>query len=433
MDHQTNIVTDPTAATRGSLRKFALLDKGPIRNGMWVALVALAVLIATAAFANQLFAQSDRGTIPQLSLTSDAPGELTVSWSTPSETPSDYRISWAPSSESYPSWKDANTTTKGNSYPTGSSTSLTFTGLTEGEIYKVRMRARYNAGQYANNPWSGPWASTTGTVSTTPVPTPVPEPTNTPIPDPTEEPVEETTPPTVTLSATTPVEGKQLTATLVDPDDLVSGESWSWSSSTTTNGTFTAITGATSASYTPAAGDVGNYLRVTASYTDSSESEQSVSVDSTDATLANPSPVFADALVTFSVAEDATTDDAVGTVTATDPDNDTLTYSVGGTDAVEFNADFVLNATSGAITVNSDATIDHESKSSYAVTITATDTFNRTDTVDVTVTVDEPQVALGNIQSLTIADSTTEPEEIDVSWVGPADPSADQFEIAWTF
>ena len=222
MDHQTNIVTDPTAATRGSLRKFALLQKGPIRNGMWVALVALAVLIATAAFANQLFAQSDRGTIPQLSLTSDAPGELTVSWSTPSETPSDYRISWAPSSESYPSWKDANTTTKGNSYPTGSSTSLTFTGLTEGEIYKVRMRARYNAGQYANNPWSGPWASTTGTVSTTPVPTPVPEPTNTPIPDPTEEPVEETTPPTVTLSATTPVEGKSLTATLVDPDDSVS-------------------------------------------------------------------------------------------------------------------------------------------------------------------------------------------------------------------
>ena len=178
---------------------------------------------------------------------------------------------------------------------------------------------------------------------------------------------------------------------------------------------------------------MGSYLRVTASYTDSSESDQSVSVDSTGDTLANPSPIFADALVTFSVAEDAATDDAVGTVTATDPDNDTLTYSVGGTDAVEFNADFSLNASSGAITVKSDATIDHDDRSSYGVTITATDTFNRTDTVDVTVTVDEPQVALGNIQSLTIADSTTEPEEIDVSWVGPADPAADQFEIAWTF
>ena len=399
MHKKGNIVTDPTEDTRGSLHKFAPLQKRPTRAGMWVALVALTVLIATAAFANQLFAQSDRGTIPQLGLTSDAPGELTVSWSMPSEIPSDYRISWAPSSESYPSWKDANTTTKGNSYPTGSSTSLTLTGLAEGEIYKVRMRARYNSGQYANNPWSGPWASTTGTVSTTPVPTPVPEPTNTPIPDPTEEPVEETTPPTVTLSTTTPVEGKSLTATLVDPDDSVSGGTWSWSSSTTTTGTFTAITGATSASYTPVAGDVGNYLRATARYTDSSESEQSVSVDSTSATLANPSPIFADALVTFSVAEDAATGDAVGTVTATDPDNDTLTYSVGGTDAVEFNADFSLNATSGAITVKSDATIDHDDRSSYGVTITATDTFNRTDTVDVTITVDEPQVVPGQSNS----------------------------------
>ena len=437
MDHQNNILAHPTDSNRSSLRKFAPLDKGPIRNGILVALVALTVLIATAAFSSQLFAQSDPGTISQLTLTSDAPGDLTISWSMPSETPSDYRISWAPSSESYPSWKDANTSIKGNSYPAGSSTSLTFTGLTEGEIYKIRMRARYNAGEHASNPWSGPWISAAGTVSSTPVEDPTPAPTEEPVEDPTpaptEEPVEETTPPSVTLSATTPVEGKSFTATLVDPDDSVSGESWSWSSSTTTTGTFTAITGATSAIYTPVAGDVGSYLRVTASYTDSSESDQTVSVDSTNATIANPSPIFADALVTFSVAEDATTDDAVGTVTATDPDNDTLTYSVGGTDTVEFNEDFNLNASSGAITVKSDATIDYDERSSYAVTITATDTFSRTDTVDVTITVDQPEVVLGNIQSLTIADSTSEPEEIDVSWVGPTDPAADQFEIAWTF
>ena len=226
-----------------------------------------------------------------------------------------------------------------------------------------------------------------------------PEPTPEPPPAPTEEPVEETTPPSVTLSATTPVEGKSFTATLVDPDDSVSGESWSWSSSTTTTGSFTAITGATSAIYTPVAGDVGSYLRVTASYTDSSESDQTVSVDSANATIANPSPIFADALVTFSVAEDATTDDAVGTVTATDPDNDTLTYSVGGTDAVEFDENFNLNASSGAITVKSDATIDYDERSSYAVTITATDTFDRTDTVDVTITVDEPEVVRGQSNS----------------------------------
>ena len=102
MHKKGNILTHPTEATRGSLHKFAPLQKRPTRAGMWVALVALTVLIATAAFANQLFAQSDRGTIPQLSLTSDAPGELTISWSMPSETPSDYRISWAPSRRGLP-------------------------------------------------------------------------------------------------------------------------------------------------------------------------------------------------------------------------------------------------------------------------------------------------------------------------------------------
>ena len=404
---------------------------------MLVALVALAVLIATATFSSQLFAQSPPGTISGLTLTSNNPGELVVSWDIPSETPSDYRISWAPSDEPHASWKAANTSTKGNSYPAGTSTSLTLTGLPEGEIYKVRMRARYNAGQYADNPWSGPWAKTTGTVSSTPVPTPVPEPTSTPVPEPTEEPVEETTPPTMTLSATTPVVGKSLTATLVDPDALVSGESWSWSKTTTITSTFTAITVATSAIYTPVVQDVGSYLRATASYTDSSESDQSVSVDSTDATIANPSPIFADTLVTFSVMENVTTGE-VGTVTATDPDNDTLTYSVSGTDAAEFDGDFILNASSGAITVKSNATIDYESKSSYAITITVTDTFGGTDTIEVTITVgdgdtEESIVLRGNIQNLTIVDSSSEPEQIDVSWVGPTDPPADRFQIAWTF
>ena len=400
-----------------------------------IGVAALALVLALSSA--HLMAQEEPGAIQGLTLTSENPGELVISWNVPSETPSDYRISWAPSSETHAGWKDENTSVKGNSYPGGSSSSITLTGLPEGEIYKVRMRARYNAGQYEDNPWSGPWAKTTGTVSSTPVPTPVPEPTSTPVPEPTEEPVEETTPPTMTLSVTTPVVGKSLTATLVDPDALVSGESWSWSSSTTITGTFTAITGATSAIYTPVVQDVGSYLRATARYTDSSESDQSVSVDSTDATIANPSPLFADALVTFSVMENVTTGE-VGTVTATDPDNDTLTYSVSGTDAADFDGDFILNASSGAITVKSNATIDYESKSSYAITITVTDTFAGTDTIEVTITVgdgdtEESIVLRGNIQNLTIVDSSSEPEQIDVSWVGPTDPPADRFQIAWTF
>lgn len=56
------------------------------------------------------------------------------------------------------------------------------------------------------------------------------------------------------------------------------------------------------------------------------------------------------------------------TITATDPDaGQTLTYSIGGTDAAYFN----VNATTGAITFK--ASPDFETKSSYSITVTATD------------------------------------------------------------
>ena len=73
---------------------------------------------------------------------------------------------------------------------------------------------------------------------------------------------------TVALSTITPQVGVAVTATLTDPDTPVTGTTWEWSSSDTSDGTFTAISGATSASYTPVAADHGKYLKATASYTD---------------------------------------------------------------------------------------------------------------------------------------------------------------------
>ena len=72
----------------------------------------------------------------------------------------------------------------------------------------------------------------------------------------------------VTLLPSSPSDGVEITATLADPDGSVSEVTWQWASSDTADGTFTPIAGATSASYTPAAGDVGKYLRATAMYTD---------------------------------------------------------------------------------------------------------------------------------------------------------------------
>ena len=62
---------------------------------------------------------------------------------------------------------------------------------------------------------------------------------------------------TVALSPAQPVVGAALTATLADPDGAISDATWQWASSSdwdasTGTGTWSDISGATSASYTPA-------------------------------------------------------------------------------------------------------------------------------------------------------------------------------------
>ena len=72
---------------------------------------------------------------------------------------------------------------------------------------------------------------------------------------------------TVTLSTTSPTVGGELTAMLSDPDGDVTGEMWQWARETS-QGVYEDISGATSANYTPEAGDAGNHLRVTVTYSD---------------------------------------------------------------------------------------------------------------------------------------------------------------------
>ena len=80
---------------------------------------------------------------------------------------------------------------------------------------------------------------------------------------------------TVTLDSATPTVGTALTASVSDPDGRVSSVTWQWSKSSTQGGTYANISSATSASYTPATGDAGAWLRATASYTDGQGSGKS--------------------------------------------------------------------------------------------------------------------------------------------------------------
>ena len=134
----------------------------PARKLMLAALVlAVATFGVVPAVAT---AQQDDGSISALTLTSDSPGVLDVSWEAPTgAAPTDYRVNWARSGEDYPPWTD-NTA---NLHPT--TTSQQLTDLDEGVEYKVRVRARYYDGARAKNPWSGPWAEATRQIATQPV------------------------------------------------------------------------------------------------------------------------------------------------------------------------------------------------------------------------------------------------------------------------
>ena len=79
----------------------------------------------------------------------------------------------------------------------------------------------------------------------------------------------------VRLSPPQPVVGSAVTATLTDEDGGVTGESWRWARADTAGGTYTNISGAMSASYTPVDADGGKYLRATVRYRDAEGSNKS--------------------------------------------------------------------------------------------------------------------------------------------------------------
>lgn len=83
-------------------------------------------------------------------------------------------------------------------------------------------------------------------------------------------------------------------------------------------------------------------------------------------TPTNTAPTFTSA-TTATIAENAPVSTVVIDVNATDAQNNSITYSLGGADAGLFS----INASSGEVTLRSSA--DFEARSSYSITVTATD------------------------------------------------------------
>ena len=139
-------------------------------------LVFIAVMLLAAAVTSGLYIATvqaeSHGAITGLTLTSNAPGTLTVSWDAVSPTPTDYRVDWAKSDEDYQSWK----VDEGHKYPAPTATTVTIADLEHDTEYRIRMRARYYRGEHEGKSWGGPWATETITVTGEPAETPTPEP-----------------------------------------------------------------------------------------------------------------------------------------------------------------------------------------------------------------------------------------------------------------
>ena len=211
----------------------------------------------------------------------------------------------------------------------------------------------------------------------------------------------------VTLSARQPMAGTLLTANFTDPDGLTTNPEWQWQKGNSN------IPGANMMTYTPADSDRGSYLRATVTYKDpeSREDTKRANVRSDYAVLRkasdNNAPEFADdqdpatdeveTNAAREIAENTEAGENIGApVAATDDDSDQrLTYTLEGNGEPSFDIDWATGQ------IMTKAALDFESRTSYTVTVRATDPalMDNSATVIVVITVtdvNEPPEIIGD-------------------------------------
>ncbi len=186
----------------------------------------------------------------------------------------------------------------------------------------------------------------------------------------------------IALSADPPSAGTTVTATLTDDDGVKTSPAvtWKWETSTDQN-SWTVIDGETTDSYTPGTNDIGDFLRVTATYDDelgSGKTAEEVSKAVLTAPPTNLQPEFADATATRSVVENTAAGENIGApISATHADSKgTLVYSLDATGATNFDID------SSTGQLKTKEALDHETTPSYTVTVSVRDGLTDYSVVD---------------------------------------------------
>ena len=197
-------------------------------------------------------------------------------------------------------------------------------------------------------------------------------------------------PETLTLSTNSPRVDTAVTGRLSGGDDITSGPTWRWKRS----GSSTTI--ATGYSYTPTTSDIGSTLTLTASYSDTHGSKSlSKTTRAVTGPQVNRPPSFSNPASTATLAENAGIGTRVVTLRATDPDNDTLTFSID-------NSYFNHRKSGNSVIISSATRLNHESISSTTLWVTVTD---------------EDGLSARTYLTVTIRD-LNEPETFNLTWSG---------------
>ena len=240
----------------------------------------------------------------------------------------------------------------------------------------------------------------------------------------------------VSFEPTAPGVGTALTASVEDPDGSVTSVTWQWAKASTQAGPYTDIPGATSAAYTPVAGDVGAWLRATASYADGHGAGKSAAGVAEVTASPVASLVLTPAQIDESGSENATT--VTATLNKAAGSQTTITVSAAAVAPAtaadyEVSANTVLTIAMGATTSTGTVTItaldDGVDAADKEVTVSGSVSgIAVTAPADVTLTIADddasPAFAAGTVPSREVAENTAADTAIGAPFVA-TDPDGD--------
>ena len=158
------------------------------------------------------------------------------------------------------------------------------------------------------------------------------------------------------------------------------------------------------------------------------QGESNWSPSATGTTTANQSPVFSEGTsTTRNIAENTGAGQNIGNpISATDGDNDQITYSLEGRDA----SAFTVQSNSGQLRTRSGRTYDYETKDRYSVTLRAQDGKGGSATISVEITLTDESEPPGRPAAPTVTASSN---SLRVRWTAPENtgPAINDYDIQY--